>query len=1007
MLESSIFILLTVVAIIIDAIVIFILTKKRTSSAKILTCAGVCAIFLQSFYALSLLAKTEHVASLFSSLHYVFIDLSLIFTLVFVLLFTKQENYMQFFCTLIVISSVLVCLDSIAIICNVKFIPDFLGSYVQNKNGYPYYVFNPNSRFNFHTVLVYSLVLIPLCQLFYKAYKTPITYRKKYIVPAVSILSTALLNVVISIVFVKFNENNLDYSVLLYSVILYFFYRYCFFYQNHGMQVVLNNLIMTSVDQGFFLFDYEDKLTAVTSQMKKLFPNMDLNVGLDFKTFLRLANLRIPYDQKSETNFSLIHTVPGIETNTIRCEGKKLYNKKNVFVGRVITVTEIQDKKDILTGFTTWKTFKDSVPMLEIPSKNCYAVVCDINNLREMNEKKGLKFGDTAIKQLALLLRKYFPNTLYYVRGIDSYLFLIVENTDEQEIINALSNLTQEILFNDTIKFSYQSGISIIDGKDDILYAIDRAIHSMREKKLLDKSSAHSQLINSLIAALHESSVDTKDHVSRTQLLGSQLGKRLNITDVQQSELSLLCLLHDIGKIAIPLDILNKPNRLSDKEWEIMQSHVDKGYQIAKSSNELKCVAEMIRSHHERWDGKGYPDGLSKETIPLLSRIISIVDAYDAMTNDRPYRKAIPKSKAREELRRCAGTQFDPNIVQEFLTMLSEMESEQDETTNYEFNENSFARPKGVNDVTSVPTKNYIRKVNYTRYILNAENVVVSVDDNFEELTGYSKEEIKNNKITQFDLLFDDDAEILYNMVMKSLENHTHAYFEHRIRTKNGSPLYVFSLTKRYMNENGELDRYELLLTNMSDTYIATTFMDSEKEKADNRLKAWETKYRCDSLTGLLTHEAFTNDVDAKLLNSDTQMIFMMMDLDGFKQYNDTYGHYEGDKYLILVADTINSAIGKNALVCRIGGDEFAAAFYIDKNEDLEKAYTRARNVCNTVNQVLQTAQGNSTLSMGAVHSSSEINTCDKLYELADKALYKAKSLGKCRMVKYSEITEK
>ena len=98
--------------------------------------------------------------------------------------------------------------------------------------------------------------------------------------------------------------------------------------------------------------------------------------------------------------------------------------------------------------------------------------------------------------------------------------------------------------------------------------------------------------------------------------------------------------MHDIGKVAIPLEILNKPGKLTDEEWEIIKSHTIKGYEIAKSTPELEGVADMIKYHHERWDGKGYPDGLSLETIALLSRIIYVVDAYDAMINNRSYRKA-------------------------------------------------------------------------------------------------------------------------------------------------------------------------------------------------------------------------------------------------------------------------------------------------------------------------------------------------------------------------------
>lgn len=130
--------------------------------------------------------------------------------------------------------------------------------------------------------------------------------------------------------------------------------------------------------------------------------------------------------------------------------------------------------------------------------------------------------------------------------------------------------------------------------------------------------------------------------------------------------------MHDIGKIGIPLEILNKPTSLNNAEWDVMKSHAVKGYEIACASPELQGVAELILHHHESWDGTGYPHGLKGKRIPLLSRIISVVDAYDAMTHDRPYRKAMTSMEARQELQRCSGQQFDPELVEAFLEVLDD-----------------------------------------------------------------------------------------------------------------------------------------------------------------------------------------------------------------------------------------------------------------------------------------------------------------------------------------------
>lgn len=131
-------------------------------------------------------------------------------------------------------------------------------------------------------------------------------------------------------------------------------------------------------------------------------------------------------------------------------------------------------------------------------------------------------------------------------------------------------------------------------------------------------------------------------------------------------------MLHDIGKIAIDDQILKKPSALTFEEFEKMKRHPEAGYRIASTIPELAGVADYILAHHERWDGTGYPAGLAGEAIPLAARIMSVADAYDAMTSNRPYRKALTEQEAREELRVNAGSQFDPAIVRLFLDYLQE-----------------------------------------------------------------------------------------------------------------------------------------------------------------------------------------------------------------------------------------------------------------------------------------------------------------------------------------------
>jgi HD-GYP domain-containing protein (c-di-GMP phosphodiesterase class II) len=148
----------------------------------------------------------------------------------------------------------------------------------------------------------------------------------------------------------------------------------------------------------------------------------------------------------------------------------------------------------------------------------------------------------------------------------------------------------------------------------------------------------------------------------------------LNLSEMELYELELFVTLHDLGKVGIDDRILTKPGRLTPEEWEEMKKHPEIGYRIAVSSPELAPIADLILSHHERWDGRGYPRGLEGENIPLLARILTIADAYDAMTEDRVYRNAMTKEDAIAEIKRNSGEQFDPVIVESFMKVVRQID---------------------------------------------------------------------------------------------------------------------------------------------------------------------------------------------------------------------------------------------------------------------------------------------------------------------------------------------
>ena len=215
-----------------------------------------------------------------------------------------------------------------------------------------------------------------------------------------------------------------------------------------------------------------------------------------------------------------------------------------------------------------------------------------------------------------------------------------------------------------SISFGYETKNNEEEKIQDIL---KKAEDHMYKKKLFESPSMRGKTINTIISTLHEKNKREEQHSHRVSTLCESMGKALGLPEDEIEELKTVGLLHDIGKIAIEENILNKPGKLTEEEWEEIKRHPEIGYRILSTVNDMSEMAEYVLAHHERWDGMGYPKGLKGEEIPLQSRIIAIADAYDAMTSERSYRNALPEEVAIEELKINAGIQFDPELIRVFI----------------------------------------------------------------------------------------------------------------------------------------------------------------------------------------------------------------------------------------------------------------------------------------------------------------------------------------------------
>jgi diguanylate cyclase (GGDEF)-like protein/PAS domain S-box-containing protein len=341
---------------------------------------------------------------------------------------------------------------------------------------------------------------------------------------------------------------------------------------------------------------------------------------------------------------------------------------------------------DELTGLYNRYYISEKITSYDFSSVLPIAVImCDVNGLKVFNDVFGREKGDELLKKVSDLLKETCRKDDIIARwGEDEFLVLLPQTSkiNAYKIIQRIKKKLEDKR-TDIMHLSMSFGFAIKCDKDgDIQQTLKEAEKWMHHKKLLDGRSYRSTIINTLLSMLYEKSAETEEHSRRLAKHCFKMGRLLKFSAEEMSELLLLAILHDIGKIGINQQILIKPSKLTSQEWQAMQQHCEIGYRIIKNIPELSVVAEYVLLHHERWDGAGYPKGYKGEEIPLPCRLLSIADAYDVMTNGRVYKKAMSHEAAVEEIKRNSASQFDPACVEIFLRTIND-------SSNYEF-DNDF-----------------------------------------------------------------------------------------------------------------------------------------------------------------------------------------------------------------------------------------------------------------------------------------------------------------------------
>ncbi|MFP4479066.1 MAG: HD domain-containing phosphohydrolase [Candidatus Izemoplasmatales bacterium] len=360
-----------------------------------------------------------------------------------------------------------------------------------------------------------------------------------------------------------------------------------------------------------------------------------------------------------------------------------IYNHDHEIIGAVGVARDITEQEnrynqlvyisthDYLTKLHNRKVYDERLKELDDNKEYPFAVInLDFNGLKLINDAYGHEYGDLALKKTADILRRVAreDDTVCRVSGDE---FSVIMPQASKKDVDAFKNKLQHAFKNTkviNIALSVAIGYFI---KKDTKITLDEARklaeNNMYKQKILDRKSVKNKAISAILKTLTDKYAYEKRHSERVMNISIDIGQALNLDEEALKALGTAAMFHDIGKISLPDEILNKPGKLTKEEYEVIKTHTTTGYDILNTADEYSELAIHASSHHERYDGLGYPNGLKGDKIPLFSRIICVADAYEAMTSDRPYRNKMSKAKAVSEIIKYAGTQFDPLIAKVFV----------------------------------------------------------------------------------------------------------------------------------------------------------------------------------------------------------------------------------------------------------------------------------------------------------------------------------------------------
>lgn len=410
-------------------------------------------------------------------------------------------------------------------------------------------------------------------------------------------------------------------------------------------------------------------LDVISSPSIKLRLKNNIDLALNGEQINTIIKLEIEMDKYLEEIYQPIYDVDGQiigvtifssdVTDRITQQQKVLYDSYH----------------DALTGFKNRRYFEEKINRYNKSANISMTIVlADINGLKVMNDAFGHEAGDELLCVVSSVFKKVILPFGEIMRiGGDEFIF-ILENVDLDKVRPLVEQVKKELSLYTVrnLKVSASFGVARIENDLSFNEVFKLAEDEMYRNKLVEFNANRGKTIISVLKTLFSKSLGEEMHARRTAILCQKMGELLNLHNDEITLLRNLANFHDIGKVSLKEEILNKVEPLSNEEWAEIKRHPEVGYHLLVASNDYTDLAQGVLHHHERYDGRGYPQGLSGKSIPLFSRIVAIAEAYDDMTSTRPYHKAMSHKEALLEIEKNMGSQFDPEIAQLFINSFEE-----------------------------------------------------------------------------------------------------------------------------------------------------------------------------------------------------------------------------------------------------------------------------------------------------------------------------------------------